>query len=257
MQLRIVIVQQPHQVQIPIEFHLMVQPADDVHFGAAGIDRFLPASQNLLVAHQVAFGFAQIGAKRAENAAVHAHVRGIQVRVDVVVGEVAVLPLAHQVGQFADVVQMHLGRKQQQAVVHVQPLAGLHFGANFSNDALLELTILTAFRSEKFKSTAPPPQRPTSPRSPCIHVEKRRVHPGQIVRLHQPMFVHQQNGNRRHAEPPQPSNQRINQWHGQEKDHHPQVARGRQYPMQLSRPTAPECCATLARDRIRHPGTHK
>ncbi len=66
--------QLPHQVQIPIELHLMVQAADDVHFGAAGVDRFLTARENLLVAHQVALGFAQVGAKRAENAAVHAHV---------------------------------------------------------------------------------------------------------------------------------------------------------------------------------------
>ena len=145
MQLRIMVVQHPHDVQIPLELHLMVQPADDVHFGAAGVDGFLAASQNLLVAHQVAFGFAQVGPERAKNAAVDADIRRIQVRVDVVVGEVAVLPLAHQVGQLADLVQMHFGREQQHAVVQIvsrspaSTLARISFSDDFadSNHSLL------------------------------------------------------------------------------------------------------------------------
>ncbi len=56
---------------------------------------------------------------------------GIEMRVDVVVGEVAVLPLAHQVGQLADIVQMHFGREQQNAVVEIKALAGLDFAREF------------------------------------------------------------------------------------------------------------------------------
>ena len=45
------VVQEADDVQVPIELHLVVQAADDVHFGAARVDGFLAASENLLVAH--------------------------------------------------------------------------------------------------------------------------------------------------------------------------------------------------------------
>ena len=50
------------------------------------LDRLGPAGDDLLVAHHVTLGVAQVGAERAEHAAVHAHVGRIEVRVDVVVG---------------------------------------------------------------------------------------------------------------------------------------------------------------------------
>ena len=130
MQPGIGLVQDADDVDVPVVLHLVVQPADDVHLGRAAIDRFLPASQNLLVGHQIALGAAQVGAKRAEDAAIDADVRRIQMRVDVVIGGVAVLPLADQVGQLADFVQRHLGLVEQQAVVERQPLAGLDLAAD-------------------------------------------------------------------------------------------------------------------------------
>ena len=104
MQPRIRFMQQPEQIEIPIELLLMVQPADDVHLRRPAVDRLLPAGENLLVAHQVALGIAEIGAERAEDATVDADVRRVEVRVDVVIGRVAVLPLANEVGQLAQFV---------------------------------------------------------------------------------------------------------------------------------------------------------
>jgi hypothetical protein len=116
-QLRKMVVQQANQVEIPVELLLVMQAADDVHFGAAGVDRLLAAGQNLLVAHQIAPRIAEIRAKRAEDAAIDADVRGVEMRVDVVKGAVAVFPLAHQIGQLAELVQMHFGAVEKQSIV--------------------------------------------------------------------------------------------------------------------------------------------
>ncbi len=110
----------------------MVQSADDVHFRAAGVDGFLPAGQNLLVAHAVALGFPQIGPERTENTAVDANVRRIQVNVDVVVSEIAVFfrsrtTFASSPTSF----KCTSGRVQQQPIIHVEPLAGFDLGTNF------------------------------------------------------------------------------------------------------------------------------
>ena len=86
----------------------------------AAVDRFAPAGEDLLVAHQVALGAAQVGAERAEHAAVDADVRRVQMRVDVVVGAVAVLPLADQVGQLAHFGQRHVGPIEELPVVERQ-----------------------------------------------------------------------------------------------------------------------------------------
>ena len=111
-------------------FALMVQSADDVHLRAAVLDRLGPAGEDLLVAHDVALGIAQIGAKRAEHAAVHAHVRRIEVRVDVVVGGVAVLALANEVGQLAELGQRHVEPLEHEAILERQPFAGFDFVAD-------------------------------------------------------------------------------------------------------------------------------
>ncbi len=124
------LVQDAHQVHVPLIFHLVMQAADDVHLGGAAIDRLLPASQDLLVGHQIALGAAQVAAEGAEHAAIDADVGRIEVRVDVVVGEVAVLPLADQVGQFAHLAQRHVGAIQKQALVERQALAGLDLVAD-------------------------------------------------------------------------------------------------------------------------------
>ena len=114
---RIGLVQDADDVHVPVVLHLVVQAADDVHLGAAVVDRFLPASQDLLVAHHVALGVAQVGAERAERAAIDADVGRVQVRVDVVVREVAVLPLADDVGELADFVERSGGVVEQQPVL--------------------------------------------------------------------------------------------------------------------------------------------
>ena len=94
------------------------------------VDRFAAAGEDLLVAHHVALGVAQVGAKRAEGAAIDADVRRVQVRVDVVVGDVAVLPLADEVGQLADFVQRHIRAFEDEAVVEREPLAGFDLFAD-------------------------------------------------------------------------------------------------------------------------------
>ena len=124
------LVQRADHAAVPLVLRLVVQPADDVHLGAAVVDRLLPAGEDLLVVHQVALGVAQVGAKRTERAAIHAHVRGVEVRVDVVVGRVAVLPLADQIGQLADFGQRRIVAVERQPVVERQPLAGFDLLAN-------------------------------------------------------------------------------------------------------------------------------
>ena len=152
---RIGLVQNADQVQIPVVRHLMMQPADDVHFGGAAVDRFLPAGQDLLVAHQVALRVVQVGAKRAKHAAIDADVRGVQMRVDVVVGAIAVLALADQVGQLAHVVQRHVGPVQKQPVVERQPLAGLDLFADRSSVGSWLESCLLAVKNEGFDTFCP------------------------------------------------------------------------------------------------------
>ena len=112
----------------------MVQAADDVHLGAAVLDRFGAAGEDLLVAHQVTLRVAQIGAKRAEHAAIDADVRRVEMRVDVVVGEVAVLALADEIGQLANFRQRHFGLLQHEAIFEREPLAGFDFVADRFQD---------------------------------------------------------------------------------------------------------------------------
>ena len=117
-------------LQVPVVFALMMQAADDVHFGAAVLDGFAAAGEDLLVGHQVTLGVAQIGAERAEHAAIDADVRRVEVRVDVVVGDVAVLPLADEVGELADFGQRDVGAFEDEAVVEREALAGFDFFAD-------------------------------------------------------------------------------------------------------------------------------
>ena len=102
---------------------ISVQPA---------VDRLAPAGEDLLVAHRVALRVAQVGAERAERAAIDADVRRVEVRVDVVVGDVAVLPLADQVRQLAHFRQRHVGPLEHEAIVEREPLAGFDLFADGS-----------------------------------------------------------------------------------------------------------------------------
>ena len=84
----------------------MVKPADDVHLGAASVDRFFAPGKDLLRLHHVATGVAEIGPEGTKRAAVDADVRGVEVGVDVVVAGVAVLPLADKVGKLTELVEI-------------------------------------------------------------------------------------------------------------------------------------------------------
>ena len=86
----------------------MVQAADDVHLGGAPPFGLRGALDNLLVAHHVALLATQVGPEGAEGATVNADVGRVQVRVDVVIGEMAVLALGEEVGQLAEGEQVRL-----------------------------------------------------------------------------------------------------------------------------------------------------
>src|SRR4030095_15400822 len=103
--------------------------------GGAACLRLGGALKNLLVGHHVALGRFQIGAERAEVAAVDADVGRVDVRVYVVIGEVAVLALADMVGELAEIEEIGLIVKKS-AVVKGEPLAGFDLVAN-----LLESTV--------------------------------------------------------------------------------------------------------------------
>ena len=91
-----------NDVEIPFIGQLMMQPADDVQLGGAARLSFLGPMQNLLVRHDVALLALQVGPEGAEDAAIDADVGRVEMRVDVVVGGVAVLALADGVGEFAE-----------------------------------------------------------------------------------------------------------------------------------------------------------
>src|SRR5262245_958227 len=92
-------------VQIPFIRKLMVQAADDVQLGGAVAIGLRSPLKNLLTRHHIALGVFQIRAKRAEYAAINADIGRVNVRVDVVISEVAVLPLANEIGE--------LGQREQ------------------------------------------------------------------------------------------------------------------------------------------------
>ena len=79
-----------------------MQPAHDVELG----DRLAPALAgalpHLFERHGVGLGIAHALAEGAQPATGHAHVGGVDVAVDVEISDVAVQPLAHQVGHVAE-----------------------------------------------------------------------------------------------------------------------------------------------------------
>jgi len=127
MDLRVSIMQDLQSVFVPFKFLLMMQSADNMHFGATVGDRFGAACEDLFVRHDIAFLAAQIGAEGAESTAVHADVSRVQMRVDVVVGRVATFAFAHQIGQLPDVVERNFWIVKQHAIVHRQTLARFNF----------------------------------------------------------------------------------------------------------------------------------
>ena len=105
---------------VPVVTEFVVQSADDMHLGTAVIVGFLASGDDLLVAHRVTLGVSQIGAERAETAAIDANVRWVQVGIDVVVTDIAVDLLAFPVGQFAHCVQGNLGIVKKNPIIEAQ-----------------------------------------------------------------------------------------------------------------------------------------
>ena len=193
----------------------------------------LAAGEDLLVAHHVALRVAQVGAERAEHAAIDADVGRVEVRVDVVVGEVAVLPLADQVGQLADFGQRHVGPLENEAVVERQPLAGFDLFADGFQDGRRGAEHGSSMsdagswpRADSSTRPEPSPSRGGTGSSYStlsvshamykqvqaadhkqadaddgIDVEKRGIHAGKVVGPHEQMFVNQQHGDGRDASP--------------------------------------------------------
>ena len=83
----------------------------------------------LVEGHGVAGRVALFAAKSAELAGCHADVGGVDVAIDVEVGEVAVHPLAHMVGQPAN--GKHIGESvEREAVFGAETLLGQHLGGD-------------------------------------------------------------------------------------------------------------------------------
>src|SRR5262245_19622367 len=117
-----------------------MQSADDVDFGSAGIARLAGGLDDLLDRHLVRPVFATLAVERAELAAQGADVGVIDVAVAIEVDPVAVVPLADEVGQSSDRMNIE-ALVQGYTVVQVQ-LDGIE---HLARDAL-ELRILDFVR---------------------------------------------------------------------------------------------------------------
>ena len=113
-----------------------MQPADDVELGDGLAPAFAGALPHLFERHGVGLGIAHALAESAQAATGHAHIGGVDVAVDVEVGDVAVQALPHQVGQVAERQDIG-GAVERQAVVERKPLAGFHLSANGIKTAIV------------------------------------------------------------------------------------------------------------------------
>ena len=102
-----------------------MQPTDNVQFGAAVLKRLAAPLDNFFVAYRIACRVAQIAAKGTQAAAVNAYIRGVQVRIDIIIRPIAVFPPADDVGQFADEVEIDVWSVKPKPLGCRQPLAGL------------------------------------------------------------------------------------------------------------------------------------
>ncbi len=117
---------------VPFVGTLVVQSADDMHFRAAILSRFLTPRENLLITHRVPLGVPQITPKRAEPTTIDAHVSRIEVSVDVEVGDVAIHPFPHKIGELTDGLKGNFGIVEKDTVIQAQPLLGLNLVTNLS-----------------------------------------------------------------------------------------------------------------------------
>ena len=114
-----------------------MQAAHDVELG----DRLAPALAgalpHLFERHGVGLGIAHALAEGAQAATGHADVGGVDVAVHVEIGDVAVKPLAHQVGQVAERQDIG-GAVERHTVLERQALAGFHLAANRVQTGIVE-----------------------------------------------------------------------------------------------------------------------
>ncbi|MEY3457176.1 MAG: hypothetical protein RL215_333, partial [Planctomycetota bacterium] len=110
-------------VEVPVEVFFVVESTDDVDFGGAASSAFEDAFAEHVICEGVGFVVAEIGAEGAEAAAVDADVGGVQVDVGVVVGVVAVLAFADEVGELSECLEVGVFIEEE-AVFEVESLAG-------------------------------------------------------------------------------------------------------------------------------------
>lgn len=109
-----------------------MQATDDVHLGAPIVERLLATSDDLLVAHDVSLGITQIRTKRTKAASIDTHIGRIQMRVDVVVPNIAIDLLSLPIGQFANLVQRDFRVVEENPFVETQTTSLLDLIANDS-----------------------------------------------------------------------------------------------------------------------------
>src|ERR1700752_555655 len=109
-----------------IEGKIGMQAADDVEFRGAFACALLSALINFFQGKSISSRGIGVAAKSAEFAMRYADVCGIEVAIDVVVGDVALAVLANVVGEPAD--GEEIGRAVQgDAIFSVEACAGEHF----------------------------------------------------------------------------------------------------------------------------------
>lgn len=113
-------------VDVPVEILLVMQAADDMNLCCAGRFRFECSLANHIVRERVAALGLQIRSECTEDAAIDADVRRVEMDVGVVEREVAVLSLAHGIGQAAERQDIDL-LVEKDALVEGQAFAGFDF----------------------------------------------------------------------------------------------------------------------------------
>ena len=109
MQTGVVFSQNLQDIAVPFKLFLMMQSADDMHLRAAIVDGLLASGDDLLVGHDVAFFATQIGSKRTECTSINAHICGIQMRIDVVIADVAIDSFPDEICQLPKIVDRNVG----------------------------------------------------------------------------------------------------------------------------------------------------
>jgi len=100
-----------------------MQSADDVQLRRPPLAGLPGPIDHRGTIHHISLGLVQVGAEGTEITSVHTHVCRVDVRIDVIISEIAVVPLAYQVGHRAEGKQI-VGGFQGQAVVEAETRSG-------------------------------------------------------------------------------------------------------------------------------------